>query len=74
MTKAAPAKSMVVQKMKKKKKYIKPEQTKIVRRLQKQRPKRYMNAFLCFAHEERMKAQRGTLLVNWRAAHKGLGA
>ena len=45
-----------------------------LRKLQKSRPKRYMNPFLCFAHEQRKKANNGHLLTEWKAAHKGLGA
>jgi len=45
-----------------------------LRKLQKSRPKRYMTPFLCFAHAERQKANGGTLLTQWRAAHRGLGA
>merc|ERR1712025_1490856 len=37
------------------------------------RPKRYMNAFLCFCHEERAKFKNGLLLQEWRNVHKGLG-
>jgi len=47
---------------------------RILRKLQKSRPKRYMNPFLCFAHEERKKSRGGHLLSDWKAAHKGLGA
>merc|ERR1711981_691167 len=39
----------------------------------KLKPKRYMNPFLCFAHEERKKSRGGHLLSDWKAAHKGLG-
>merc|ERR1712150_378932 len=53
------------------KRAVKP---RALRRLQKTRPKRYMNPFLCFAHEERKKAKSGQLLPEWKAAHKGLGA
>merc|ERR1712223_499032 len=45
--------------------------------LEKSRPKRYMNAFLCYAQDERRKAkifEGGNLLNEWKAAHKGLGA
>merc|ERR1712080_118259 len=52
--------------------------SKLLRKLQKSRPKRYMNPFLCFAHEVRKNAKgihSGTsLLSDWKAAHKGLGA
>merc|ERR1712080_337324 len=55
-----------------------PVKSKLLRKLQKSRPKRYMNPFLCFAHEVRKNAKgfhSGTsLLSDWRAAHKGLGA
>ena len=44
-----------------------------MRKLQGSRPKRYMNPFLLFAHEERKKAKNGHLLPEWKAAHKGLG-
>merc|ERR1712154_121047 len=47
--------------------------SRMVRRLEKSRPRRFMNQFLCFAHEERMKAKNGRLLSDWKAAHKGLG-
>jgi len=53
------------------KRAVKP---RALRKLQKTRPKRYMNPFLCFAHEERKKAKSGQLLPEWKAAHKGLGA
>ena len=33
-----------------------------------------MNPFICFAHEQRKKANNGRLLTEWKAAHKGLGA
>merc|ERR1712018_498479 len=48
--------------------------SRVLRKLQKSRPKRYMNPFLCFAHEERKKWNSGRLLSDWRSAHKGLGA
>ena len=47
--------------------------SRMVRRLEKSRPRRFMNPFLCFAHEERMKAKNGHLVADWKAAHKGLG-
>merc|ERR1712001_483912 len=47
--------------------------SRMVRKLEKSRPRRFMNQFLCFAHEERMKAKNGHLLSDWKAAHKGLG-
>jgi len=46
----------------------------LLRRLQKERPRRFMNPFLCYAHEQRMKAKNGHLLSDWKAAHKGLGS
>jgi len=45
-----------------------------IRKLEKTRPRKFMNPFLCFAHEERAKAKNGHLLSDWKAAHKGLGA
>jgi len=48
--------------------------SRALRRLEKERPRRYMNPFICFAHEEKMKARNGHLLSDWKAAHKGLGA
>merc|ERR1712141_894541 len=47
---------------------------KAIRRLQRTRPKRYMNPFLCFVHEEKKKSRGGHLLSDWKTAHKGLGA
>merc|ERR1712001_727494 len=47
--------------------------SRMVRKLEKSRPRRFMSQFLCFAHEERMKAKNGHLLSDWKAAHKGLG-
>ena len=32
-----------------------------------------MNPFLCFVHEEMVKAKNGSLIPEWRTAHKGLG-
>merc|ERR1712080_33716 len=62
----------------KKKAIRKPVKSKLLRKLQKSRPKRYMNPFLCFAHELRKKAKGvhsgSDLLSDWKAAHKGLGA
>jgi len=46
----------------------------LMRRLQKERPRRFMNPFLCYAHEQRVKAKNGHLLSDWKAAHKGLGS
>merc|ERR1712080_262138 len=55
-----------------------PVKSKLLRKLQKSRPKRYMNPFLCFAHEVRKNSKgihSGTSLISdWKAAHKGLGA
>merc|ERR1712198_435499 len=48
--------------------------SKDLRKLEKIRPRKFMNPFLCFAHEERAKAKNGHLLSDWKAAHKGLGA
>ena len=48
--------------------------SRALRRLEKERPRRYMNPFICFAHEEKTKARNGHLLSDWKAAHKGLGA
>ena len=53
--------------------FRKPLKSRDLRKLQKSRPKRYMNPFLCFAHEERKIANNGHLLADWKAAHKGLG-
>ena len=56
----------------------KPVKSKLLRKLQKSRPKRYMNPFLCFAHEVRKNAKGvhsgSDLVSDWKAAHKGLGA
>ena len=73
MAKVAKRHSKTLQKASKKsiKKAVK---SRLVRKLQKTRPKRYMNPFLCFAHEERTKAKGGKLLADWKVAHKGLGA
>merc|ERR1712001_106565 len=55
-----------------------PVKSKLLRKLQKSRPKRYMNPFLCFSHEVRKNAKgthsAASLLPDWKAAHKGLGA
>jgi len=48
--------------------------SRALRRLEKERPRRYMNPFICFAHEQKMKARNGHLLSDWKTAHKGLGA
>ena len=52
-------------------KTIKP---KSIQRLKRKRPRRFMNPFLCFVHEETAKAENGHLLHDWKAAHKGLGS
>merc|ERR1712018_794092 len=72
MTKLGKIQAKAAQKASKKvmRKRVKP---RMVRRLEKSRPRRFMNQFLCFAHEERMKARNGHLLSDWKAAHKGLG-
>ena len=46
--------------------------SRALRRLEKERPRRYMNPFICFAHEQKMKARNGHLLPDWKTAHKGL--
>jgi len=46
----------------------------LLQRLQKERPRRFMNSFLCYAHGQRMKAKNGHLLSDWKGAHKGLGS
>merc|ERR1712080_508515 len=51
----------------------KPIESRQIKRLRKQRPKRYMNPFLLFAQESRKNAYDGNLLPQWKAAHKGLG-
>merc|ERR1712018_127529 len=73
MAKVSKKTTKASQNMKKKgaRKTIRP---RVLRKLQKSRPKRYMNPFLCFAHEERKKSRSGHLLSDWKAAHKGLGA
>ena len=43
-------------------------------KLQKSKPKRYMNPYLCFLQEQRKLFKGGKLLSDWRLAHKGLGA
>lgn len=53
--------------------YKKSIKQKSIKALKKSRPKRYMNAFLCFCHEERRKFKNGLLLPEWRRVHKGLG-
>merc|ERR1711992_457174 len=45
-----------------------------LRKLQKSKPKRYMNPYLCFLQEQRKLFKGGKLLSDWRLAHKGLGA
>ena len=73
MAKVSKKTTKASQNMKKKgaRKTIRP---RVLRKLQKSRPKRYMNPFLCFAHEERKKARGGHLLSDWKAANKGIGA
>ena len=44
--------------------------SRALRRLEKERPRRYMNPFICFAHEQKMKARNGHLLSDWKTAHK----
>jgi len=41
--------------------------------LKNARPKRYMNAFLCFCQEERKNFKNGSLLPAWINVHKRLG-
>ena len=55
------------------KKHNRPVKSRALRKLQKSRPKKYLNAFLCFAQEVRRKAKGGHLVSEWKAAHKGLG-
>merc|ERR1711936_27145 len=43
-------------------------------KLQKSKPIRYMNPYLCFLQEQRKLFKGGKLLSDWRLAHKGLGA
>jgi len=57
-----------------KKVFRKRVKSRALRRLEKERPRRYMNPFICFAHEQKMKARNGHLLSDWKTAHKGLGA
>ena len=52
-----------------KKAHKRPVKSRDMRKLQGSRPKRYMNPFLLFAHEERKKAKNGHLLPEWKAAH-----
>jgi len=77
MTKVEKKQPKATQSMKKKA-IRKPVKSKLLRKLQKSRPKRYMNPFLCFARELRKKAKGvhsgSDLLSDWKAAHKGLGA
>merc|ERR1712141_967596 len=56
-----------------KKAHKRPVKSRNLRRLQRSRPKRFMNPFLCFLHEERKKAKNGHLISEWKAAHRGLG-
>merc|ERR1719322_447564 len=64
-------KTLGIAKKKVSRKTVRP---RVVRRFEKTRPRRFMNPFLCFAHEERVKANKGRLLSDWKEAHKGLGA
>merc|ERR1711944_329167 len=52
----------------------KQSKPRALRRLQKSKPKRYMNPYLCFLQEQRKLFKGGKLLSDWRLAHKGLGA
>merc|ERR1711992_242782 len=52
----------------------KQSKPRALRKLQKSKPKRYMNPYLCFLQEQRKLFKGGKLLSNWRLAHKGLGA
>jgi len=73
MTKLNKIQAKAAQKASKKvlKRRVKPRS---VRKLEKSRPRRFMNPFLCFAHEERVKAKNGHLLSEWKAAHRGLAS
>merc|ERR1712080_808887 len=77
MTKVEKKQTKAAQSMKKKA-IRTPVKSKLHRKLEKSRPKRYMNPFLCFAHEVRKNSKgihSGTSLISdWKAAHKGLGA
>merc|ERR1712110_1299278 len=52
----------------------KQSKPRALRKLQKSKPKRYMNPYLCFLQEQRKLFKGGKLLSDWRLAHKGLGA
>ena len=56
MTKVEKKQTKAAQSMKKKANR-KPVRSELLRKLQKSRPKRYMNPFLCFAHEVRKNAK-----------------
>merc|ERR1712080_437838 len=51
----------------------KQSKPRALRKLQKSKPKRYMNPYLCFLQEQRKLFKGGKLLSDWRLAHKGLG-
>merc|ERR1712198_202610 len=55
------------------KKNKRPTLTARRKSLKNARPKRYMNAFLCFCREERKKFRNGSLLPAWTNIHKQLG-
>merc|ERR1712198_71560 len=55
------------------KKNKRPTLTARRKSLKNARPKRYMNAFLCFCQEERKKFRNGSLLPAWIDIHKQLG-
>merc|ERR1712050_489467 len=52
----------------------KQSKPRALRKLQKSKPKRYMNPYLCFLQEQRKLFKGGKLLSGWRLAHQGLGA
>merc|ERR1712110_1101061 len=52
----------------------KQSKPRALRKLQKSKPKRYMNPYLCFLQEQRKLFKGGKLLSDWRLAHKGLVA
>merc|ERR1711981_450815 len=52
----------------------KQSKPRALRKLQKSKPKRYMNPYLRFLQEQRKLFKGGKLLSDWRLAHKGLGA
>merc|ERR1712141_108876 len=52
----------------------KQSKPRTLRKLQKSKPKRYMNPYLCFLQEQKKLFKGGKLLSDWRLAHKGLGA